>query len=52
VGQELDAQVMFAMNKQVSLAGGFAHILPGEFLKKASPGASYNFPYMMLGYTF
>ena len=52
VGQEIDGQVMFAMNKQVSLAGGFAHIIPGRFLKKVSQGASYNFPYVMLGYTF
>ena len=52
VGQEVDGQLMFAMNKQVSLSGGFAHIFPGEFLKKASSGASYNYPYLMLGYTF
>ena len=42
------AEVMFAMNKQVSVAGGFAHIIPGRFLKKVSQGASYNFPYVML----
>jgi hypothetical protein len=34
------------------LAGGFAHIIPGRFLKKVSQGASYNFPYVMLGYAF
>jgi hypothetical protein len=52
IGQEVDGQVMVAVNKQVSLSGGYAHIIPGSFLKKATPGASYNFPYLMLGYTF
>jgi hypothetical protein len=52
VGQEIDGQVMVAVNKQASLAGGYAHIIPGAFLKNASQGASFNFPYIMLGYTF
>ena len=39
-GRRWIGQVMFAMNKQVSVAGGFAHIIPGRFLKKVSQGAS------------
>ncbi len=52
VGQELDAQGAYAFNKQVQFGMGFGHIFPGEFLKKATPGKSYNFPYFMAGYSF
>lgn len=52
VGEEIDAQATYTVNKQLQLAGGFAHIFPGHFLKTATPGRSYNFPYLMLGYSF
>ena len=52
VGQEIDTQGVYTYNKQVQIAMGFAHVFPGEFLRKATPGKSYNFPYVMLGYTF
>ena len=52
VGQEIDVQVTYTASKQLQLSGGFAHIFPGEFLKKATPGKSYNYPYLMLGYAF
>ena len=52
VGQEIDGQAFFTLNKQVAIAGGFAHIFPGEFLRAATPGKSYNFPYVMLTYAF
>jgi hypothetical protein len=51
-GQEIDTQGVYSYNKQIQLAMGFAHIFPGEFLQKATPGKSYNFPYVMLGYSF
>lgn len=52
VGQELDAQVTRPITPQLLLAGGVAHIFPGGFLKQATPGASYTFPYVMATYVF
>jgi len=50
VGQELDAQAAFSVTPQLQIAGGYAHIFPGAFLKEATPGASYSTPYLMVTY--
>ncbi len=52
VGQELDAQAMFTLSPQIQVGGGYAHIMPGAFLKQATPGASYSAPYVMVTYVF
>ena len=52
VGQELDVQVSRALTPQLQLAGGYAHIFTGAFLKQVSPGASYSHPYVMATYVF
>jgi hypothetical protein len=52
VGEELDAQASFVMNRAMTIAFGFGHLFPGEFLQKATPGKSYNFPYLMFTYAF
>lgn len=52
VGQELDLQVSRSLTPQLQLAGGYAHIFPGAFLKEATPGASYSHPYVMATYVF
>lgn len=52
VGQEIDLSGSWAINKQISLAAGVGHIFPGEFLRRATPGVGYTFPFVMLGYTF
>jgi hypothetical protein len=52
VGQELDLQATRGLNQQVSIAGGYAHIFTGGFLKEATPGASYSYPYVMVTYVF
>jgi hypothetical protein len=52
IGQEFDAQVTRAITPQLQLAGGYAHIFPGPYLKSATPGASYNYPYVMATYVF
>jgi len=52
VGQELDAQVARALMPQLQLAAGYAHIFTGDFLKQATPGASYSYPYVMATYVF
>ena len=52
VGQEIDVQVTKALFPQLQLAAGYAHIVPGAFLKEATPGASYSHPYVMATYVF
>ena len=52
VGQEIDLQVTRAITPQLQLAGGYAHIVSGAFLKAATPGASYSYPYLMATYVF
>ncbi|MBI1786494.1 MAG: alginate export family protein [Acidobacteria bacterium] len=51
-GWELDFQAKYACNKQINLWGGYAHLFPGEFLKKTTPGRAYRFPYLMVTYAF
>ena len=52
VGQELDVQVIRMLTPQLQLAAGYAHIFTGAFLKQATPGASYSYPYVMATYVF
>jgi hypothetical protein len=52
VGQEIDVQVTRAITPQLQLAGGYAHIFSGAFLRQATPGASYSYPYIMATYVF
>lgn len=52
VGNEFDIQAVYALNKIVNLAGGYAYLWSGEFLKKTTPGKNYSFPYVQLNYTF
>ena len=51
-GQEVDVQVSRALMPQLQLAAGYAHIFTGAFLKQATPGASYSYPYVMATYVF
>jgi hypothetical protein len=52
VGQELDAQAVYTYSTQLQIAGGYARMLPGEFLKNTTPGASYGLSYVMVTYVF
>jgi hypothetical protein len=52
VGQEIDIQASRALTPQLQLAAGYAHIIPGGFLKEATPGASYSAPFVMVTYVF
>lgn len=45
-------QVTRALTPQLQLAAGVAHIVTGDFLKQATPGASYGQPYVMATYVF
>ena len=48
VGQELDIQATYTPSVRVQITGGYAHLFTGSFLKAATPGQSYNFPYVMV----
>jgi hypothetical protein len=48
IGEEIDIQSVWTVSKQVQIGAGLGHIFPGEFLKKASPGHSYTYPFLML----
>ena len=52
VGQELDAQAVYTYSPQLQIAGGYARVLPGEFLKNTTPGESYGLSYVMVTYVF
>ena len=52
VGQEIDIQVTRALTPQLQLAGGYAHMFSGAFLKQATPGKNYSYPYVMATYVF
>ena len=52
VGQEVDAQATYTYSPQLQIAGGCATLLPGEFLKNTTPGASYRYAYLMVTYVF
>ncbi len=52
VGQEADVSTLYTAKNGVMIGAGFGHLFPGEFLKKATQGHGYSFPYLMLGYSF
>jgi hypothetical protein len=52
VGQEIDVQLTRALTPQILVAGGYAHMFTGRFLKEATPGADYSYPYLMVTYVF
>ena len=52
VGQEVDGQFAYAYSPQLQIGAGYAHVIPGEFLKNMTPGHSYNYPYVMATYVF
>jgi hypothetical protein len=52
VGQELDAQAIYTYSPQLQIGGGYAHVIPGEFLDITTPGRAYNYSYLMVTYVF
>jgi Alginate export len=52
IGEELDVQAGVALSPLMQIAFGYGHLFPGEFIEKATPGKSYNFPYLMFTYAF
>jgi hypothetical protein len=52
VGFELDGQAFYTASKHLQIGGGYGHLFPGAFLKEALPGRSFNFPYLMVTWTW
>lgn len=52
VGQEVDVQAIYHASKFTQVAGGYAYLFAGTFLKNATAGGSYGFPYVSVTYTF
>jgi hypothetical protein len=52
IGHEADFQTVYALNAQLQIGAGYAHLFPGTFLKNATPGKSYKIPYLMFTYLF
>ena len=52
LGTELDLIGHFRQNAHVMYGSGFAHLFTGAFLKQATPGKSYNYPYAYVTYVF
>jgi Alginate export len=45
LGTELDLIAEYQENRHVSYGFGFAHLFTGQFLKEATPGKDYNYPF-------
>jgi Alginate export len=52
VGQELDVQAAYIYSQQLQIAGGYAYMMPGRFLKTTTPGEAYSYTYLMVTYVF
>jgi hypothetical protein len=52
VGQEIDVQVSRPLFPQLAFTAGYSHLIPGPFLKEATPGKSYRGPFAMVTYVF
>jgi hypothetical protein len=52
VGHEIDGQVAYTYSPQLQIGAGYAHVLPGEFLKGTTTGLAYKYPYVMVTYVF
>jgi hypothetical protein len=52
VGQGIDFVTSYKPLRPMEISGGVGHIFPGTFLKNATPGRAYTFPYVSLAYFF
>jgi hypothetical protein len=52
IGEELDGQAMYTVSKQVQVGAGVGHLFAGAFLKQATPGRGYTYPYLTATYVF
>lgn len=52
VGNELDALVIFKLNRHASFHLGYMHFAPGEFIENTGTAEAHNFLYIMLPIKF
>jgi hypothetical protein len=52
LGTELDLIGTFNQNAHISYGFGFAYLFPGAFLKQATPGKDYKYPFAYVTYVF
>jgi len=52
VGQEVDTQAVFTYSPQLQIAGGYAYLMPSDFLQATTPGHSFGYSYLMVTYVF
>jgi hypothetical protein len=52
LGTELDLIGTFKQDAHVTYGFGFAHLFTGAFLKHATPGKDYNYPFAYMTYVF
>jgi hypothetical protein len=52
IGQEVDFQASRAWTPHLQLGIGYAHIIPGAFLRQSTPGAAYNSLFVMTTFAF
>jgi len=52
VGQEVDVIGTWTIIKPLVAGAGIGHIIPGEFLRKTTPGNGYTYPYLMFTWKF
>lgn len=52
VGQELDFDFVYDFNQAITAGFGYAHLFPGQYLKRTTPGRDYEYPYGYFEYRF
>jgi hypothetical protein len=52
IGQEFDFVFFYTLSKQYVFGLGHAHLWAGKFLREASPGANFSYPYAFVAYNF
>jgi hypothetical protein len=52
LGAELDLIAEYKQNRHVSYGAGFCHLFTGRYLKDATPGKAYNYPFTYVSYVF
>lgn len=48
VGTGLDGSTVYSHSRQLQVGCGVGRLIPGTFLKRATPGRAYTYPYLML----
>jgi hypothetical protein len=52
IGQEVDFSAEYQVNKKITAGFGYARLFTGRFLKTATPGRNYGYPFVYLTYGF